>query len=69
MRRLKHPTADKLPCAESDPDSKTGDLFSSAQSASMSPVNFFSSEGATIEVAKYLRIGIELDLELEMLVA
>jgi hypothetical protein len=68
VRRLKHPTTDELSCVEPDPDSKTGNLFPSAQSAAMGLVNFRSGERATIEVAENLRIGIELDLELKMLI-
>ena len=68
VRRLKHPTADEVRGVEPDPHSETGDLFPSAQSASVGLLNFRSCERATIEVAQYLGIGIELDLKLEMLV-
>lgn len=52
VRRLQHPTANELPCVESDPDSETGDLLPCAQSASVSLLNLRSCEAATIEVAE-----------------
>lgn len=69
VRWLEHPTAGELTLVKSDRDSETEDLFPIAQSALMGLLNFRPCERATIEVAQYLRIGIELDLKLEALVA
>lgn len=68
VRRLQHPKADKPPSIESDPEAEARDLFAGAQSALVSLLDLGSGKRATVEVAENLRIGVELDFELEMIV-
>jgi hypothetical protein len=68
MGRLQDPPADELAGGESDPEAEPGRLFGGGEPAPVVLLEFGAGLSPRREVAHHFGVGVELDLQLDVLV-